>query len=245
MTRAYAFFDVDGTLLTIKSMFAFHDHWYRHGPPPQGQAGADEHADVSAILRALTESGAPREQVNRRYYEFFAGRSVEAVSACANDWARQALSDPGLFVPEVLDALTGLRQRGVEPVFVSGSFMEILGPIAAHLGVQDVLATRLIQARGTYTGRFEAPQTIGEGKAAALASFLAQRGTPAQDCWAFGDDASDLPMLGAVGHPVAVIGDPALAAIARSRDWRCLHVHQEGRPFRRSAGSLPRLERVG
>lgn len=224
MPHAYAFFDVDGTLLNMKSMFSFHDYWYRRWLPAHSAATGDEFDDVTAILRALTENGSPRELVNRRYYEFFAGRSVEAVAACAKAWARSVLADPGLFIPEVLDELGRLRARGVEPVLVSGSFQEILQPVAEHLGVREVLATRLLQAGGKYTGRFEAPQTIGIGKAVAIAAFLARGTAQAAECWAFGDDSSDLPMLEAVGRPVAVIGDPDLGAIARARNWRRLHV---------------------
>jgi phosphoserine phosphatase len=50
----------------------------------------------------------------------------------------------------------------------------------------------------------------------------------ADDCWAFGDDVSDVPMLSAVGHPVAVIGDHALDSVARSREWRRLHLATPG-----------------
>jgi len=224
MVHPYAFFDVDGTVLSIKSMFSFHDFWYRRWNRVNGPAGSEEYEDVTAILRRLTDSEAPRELINRRYYESFAGRSVDAVTACAQAWARSVLADPGLFVTEVIDELDGLRAKGVEPVFVSGSFKEVLEPVAEHLGVREVLATRLIQVDGKYTGRFEAPQTIGEGKAISIAEFLARRETRAADCWAFGDDVSDVPMLGAVGHPVAVIGDRALASIARSRGWRRLYL---------------------
>jgi phosphoserine phosphatase len=40
---------------------------------------------------------------------------------------------------------------------------------------------------------------------------------------AYADSASDLPMLEAVGHPVAVNPETKLAAIARKRGW---HVEQ-------------------
>lgn len=224
MKHTYAFFDVDGTLLNTKSMFSFHDYWYRRWNRLNGQAVSEEFEDVTAILRGLAENGAPRELINRRYYEFFAGRPVDTVTACAQAWSRSVLADPNLFVTEVVDELDGLRAKGVEPVFVSGSFKEILAPIADHLGVQEVLATSLLHVNGKYTGRFEAPQTIGDGKVAAIAEFLAHRAAEAADCWAFGDDVSDVPMLSAVGHPVAVIGDHALDSVARNRGWRLLHL---------------------
>lgn len=37
MSQAYAFFDVDGTLIRGKSMFAFHDFWYQRWTAVSGQ----------------------------------------------------------------------------------------------------------------------------------------------------------------------------------------------------------------
>lgn len=225
MTNLFAFFDVDGTLLRAKSMFSFHDFWYRHWKGQNDTASVEEYRDVTAIFRALGESDAPRELINRRYYEFFSGRSVDEVVLCAQAWARSVISDPRLFISETMNELESLRARGIEPVLVSGSFVEVLAPIAEHLGIRHVLATRLVRAAGKYTGRFNAPQMIGHGKAIAIKEFLACRASKAADCLAFGDDISDLPMLISVGHPVAVIGDSALEIAARSRGWRCMHLN--------------------
>lgn len=224
MSRSYAFFDVDGTLLRLKSMFSFHDFWYQRWIGLDSRVRIEEYEDVTAILRALVDGGVQRELVNRRYYEFFSGRSVEEVGRCARAWARTVVADPKLFVTEVIDELDALRAKGVEPVFVSGSFVEVLTPIADHLNVSHIRATRLLHDGSKYTGRFRAPQTIGEGKALAIGEFLAERSCSSSDCWAFGDDISDVPMLEAVGHPVAVIGDSALSSIARARRWKCLHI---------------------
>ncbi|MEQ1699786.1 MAG: hypothetical protein ABMA25_06730 [Ilumatobacteraceae bacterium] len=38
-------------------------------------------------------------------------------------------------------------------------------------------------------------------------------------CWAYSDSASDLPMLEAVGHPVAVNPDAKLERVAGQRGW--------------------------
>ena len=224
MSDAYAFFDVDGTLLRPKSMVAFHEYWYRHWTGLTTAAGIREYEDVSATLRTLLKSDAPRELVNRRYYEFFAGRPVDDVQRCARAWARSVTASPKNFFTEVIDEMARLRNQGIEPVFVSGSFIEVLTPIAEHLEVSQLLATRLVQVDGTYSGQILAPQTIGEGKAIAIKAFLSRHGVPSHACWAFGDDLTDMPMLDAVGHPVAVIGDPALATAARHRRRRQLHV---------------------
>jgi phosphoserine phosphatase len=63
---------------------------------------------------------------------------------------------------------------------------------------------------------------IGQGKAEAVRDFLATHGARAEECFAYGDHITDLSMLEAVGHPVAVIGDPKLAQHAQQRRWETL-----------------------
>lgn len=229
MKQAYAFFDVDGTLLRGKSMFDFHDYWYLKWTAPDSLAIRHEHEDIRAILDGLIEHGAPRELVNRRYYEFFAGRQVSAVTRCAEAWAEEALRNPAFFIEPVCERLHALHAKGIEPVFVSGSFVELLRPIAARLGVGHILATRLVKDGAKYNGRLQQPQTIGVGKMLAMERFLAEHEASAGDCWAFGDDISDVPMLEAVGQAVAVIGDPTLAAAAKRRGWECVDLDADER----------------
>ena len=46
-----------------------------------------------------------------------------------------------------------------------------------------------------------------------------QKGYDLEQCYGYTDSISDLPMLEAVGHPVAVNPDRALESIARLRGW--------------------------
>jgi hypothetical protein len=54
--------------------------------------------------------------------------------------------------------------------------------------------------------------------------------------FAYSDSATDLPMLEAVGHPVAVNPDRTLRRIAAARDWEILRF---GRPTGASAQAEP------
>jgi hypothetical protein len=47
--------------------------------------------------------------------------------------------------------------------------------------------------------------------------------------YAYSDSESDLPMLRAVGNPVAVNPDPPLAAIADAEGWQTLRFERLGR----------------
>ena len=56
-----------------------------------------------------------------------------------------------------------------------------------------------------------------------LARHIAERdGLDLNESWAYSDSATDLPMLEAVGHPVAVNPDRALRRIAQMRGWPVL-----------------------
>ena len=56
-----------------------------------------------------------------------------------------------------------------------------------------------------------------------MAEYAAAHGLDLEQSVAYADSASDLPMLEAAGHPVAVNPETKLAAIARKRGW---HVEQ-------------------
>ena len=56
-----------------------------------------------------------------------------------------------------------------------------------------------------------------------MAEYADAEGLALAESVAYADSASDLPMLEAVGHPVAVNPEAKLAAIARKRGWHVEH----------------------
>jgi HAD superfamily hydrolase (TIGR01490 family) len=214
---AYAFFDVDDTLIRTKSMFSFFRYWCQECARDPGLL-----LSFNAHFELARAAGAPREELNRDYYRFLAGIEPPTLATAGARWAR-AVIDEDLFHMATVTQLQKLMGQGVTPVFVSGSFNEVLEPIARHLGVSHILATKmLLGPDGLYTGEIGTPQTIGVGKALSIEEFLGRSGTLAAECWAFGDDVSDVPMLECVGHPVAVGSNPVLSATAERRQWPIL-----------------------
>ncbi|MFI9648081.1 HAD family hydrolase [Streptomyces sp. NPDC052040] len=222
-TGTYAFFDVDDTLVRLKTMFSFQYYYYTHTgllPSVLGRWRAEKY---EAGRRLHLARGRPREFINRTYYETFRGRRPEQVAALARRWYEEARHrDGGLYLPGGLRALRERQAAGQEVVFVSGSMVDILRPIAEELGVSRMLATRLVVRDGRYTGGIVPPQTIGRGKAEAVRSFLDASGASAAACWAYGDDRSDLPMLAEVGHPVFVSDQPEIAELADAHGCRLI-----------------------
>ncbi len=213
-----AFFDVDETLITVKSMFRFLEYHL-----VAGGRGMTEYQRISDGLQALSRSGISRADTNRLYYRAYAGQLVNELSHQGTDWFNAELSGGVLFRPEVVAELKRHQADGDLIVLVSGSFAPCLDPIAAHLDIHRVECTRPVIAAGRYTGVVETP-IIGVGKADAVRRVIAETGADPQRCVAYGDHGSDLPMLLEVGERVAVGDDADLAAHATGPKWRRLDV---------------------
>ncbi len=103
-----------------------------------------------------------------------------------------------------------LRRLGFTVALVSGGFVEIVGRIAADLGIDRVAANRLEIADGRLTGRLVGEVLDRAGKAAALRRFAAEAGLPLSSTVAVGDGANDLDMLAAAGLGVAFNAKPVV-----------------------------------
>jgi phosphoserine phosphatase len=86
-----------------------------------------------------------------------------------------------------------------------------------------------VDAAGNYTGRFDGPFVYGPGKVEAMQAFAHRHEIDLDASYAYSDSLSDLPMLRAVGHPVAVNPDPPLAELAKHEGWQTLRFERLGR----------------
>lgn len=218
-TVRFMFFDVDETLIHMKSMFAFFRHWAL-----QVKKDPTLLAHFETRFAELRQAGTPRSELNRVYYQFFKGENPSELTKSGRQWMLALLEDPdAFFIGETLEVLRQYQAIGYEAVFVSGSFREILKPLADYLRVEHMLCINLeINETGVYTGEFSGIQTIAEGKALAIKEFLKNKNADLKQCLAFGDDMSDLPMLELVGNPVVVGTHTLLAERGEHMGWRIL-----------------------
>lgn len=206
-----SFFDLDETLVTQKTMFSFlRHHFTATGRPPEEYERAHAH-----IVTVGARSGS-REEANRAYYTLYAGESAAVLAEHGEVWFREQLDRGGFFHEPGVAALRRHRAAGHRTVIVSGSFFPCLDPIARHLGVDEVFGTEVLVVDGRLTGDIVRPM-IGEAKGELVSGWTSRHGVAAADCFAYGDHSSDLDLLSAVGHPVAVGDDPVLRAhVART-----------------------------
>ena len=123
---------------------------------------------------------------------------------------------------EALELMEIHRAAGHRVYLVSASPEEIVLPLTDMLGVDGAICSRgEVDAEGRYTGRM-AFYAYGPEKATAMRELAARTGIDLSASSAYSDSATDLPMLEAVGRPVAVNPDRALAKVARERGWETL-----------------------
>ena len=110
------------------------------------------------------------------------------------------------------------RALGHRTILITGALsfaVEGLRPLFDEI----VAAEMTIRPDGTYSGELAQVPPTGETRAQVMADYCAAEGLRLDQSIAYADSTSDLPMLEAVGFPVAVNPETRLAAIARKRGW--------------------------
>jgi HAD superfamily hydrolase (TIGR01490 family) len=212
--RAAAFFDLDKTIIARSSTLAFSRPFYAGGLITRRAVLRSAYAHFLFMV-----GGADHDQMERmREYlsTMVAGWDVQQV----RDIVAETLTE--LIQPVVYREATVLieehKAAGRDVVIVSSSGAEVVEPIAAMLGADRAVATRMVVDEGRYTGKIEF-YAYGEHKAIAVEQLAAEEGYHLPDCYAYSDSITDLPMLEAVGHPTAVNPDRALRREAVTRGW--------------------------
>ena len=101
-----------------------------------------------------------------------------------------------------------LKRLGFTVAVVSGGFLEVVGPLAADLGIDHAHANRLDVKEGFLTGGLVGEIVDRRGKAEALRRFAAAEHLPMSRTVAIGDGANDLDMLAAAGLGIAFNAKP-------------------------------------
>jgi len=213
-----AVFDIDETLINIKSMFSFLKFYYvrKYG---FYQGTAIYQLKINEVKKLTNIKS--REEINKEFYRLFYGEKICYLKCCAEQWFDNA-NKGSIFFKESCFLLKTLRAHGAKIVFLSGSAEFILSPIVSYLGGGDILGITLEIRDGYATGEIEGFQTIGSGKRDALASYIKKKNISMDNSWAFGDHISDLPFLEMASYPCIMAGNKDLEDIARTKKWPVL-----------------------
>lgn len=156
-------------------------------------------------------------------------RGVEAKTVDRMEPEVMAAILPRIF-PEMLAEVHTHQDAGRPAFIVSAAGNGIVESLARVLGMEGGIGTRYeIDADGKFTGRFDGPFVYGPGKVEAMQAFAERHEIDLEASYAYSDSLSDLPMLRAVGNPVAVNPDPPLAELAKQEGWQTMRFERLGR----------------
>lgn len=212
---AAAFFDLDRTLISGSSAFVFGVSAWRSNMLPSGQFVKDAGAALAFKVRG-DRGGDIADGVRQRILGAVTGISQDSLIGLNESIVPKLL---GKVRPESKVLLERHRRQGRATYIVSASPKELVEPLAKALGMTDGIGTVSEVVDGAYTGNLVGPFCYGEGKVEAIRQIAAWEGFDLGQCYAYSDSISDLPMLEAVGHPVAVNPDNRLNEIALTRGW--------------------------
>jgi alcohol-forming fatty acyl-CoA reductase len=114
------------------------------------------------------------------------------------------------------------RKQGHKTILITGALDFLVEPLRPLF--DEIVAAKMIKRPdNTWSGELEVGPPTGEARALILHRYAEDNGFDLEQAVSYADSASDLPMLEAVGYPVAVNPEAKLATIARKRGWHVEH----------------------
>jgi HAD superfamily hydrolase (TIGR01490 family) len=227
-----AFFDLDKTLIEGSSAFHFARAAYRSGMISRRQIASDAWANLRFRIEGSTDEKS--DQLRGRVLDALAGQRVVDLSRLGPLVLAGIL--PRVY-PEVLAEAHAHQDAGRRAYIVTAASQELAEVLAAVLVLDGGIGTRSEVRDGVYTGRPDGPFTYRDGKAEAIRLLADEQGIDLAESYAYSDSESDLPMMRAVGHPVAVNPDRALERVAREEGWQIMRFDKLGRRLRWAAAA--------
>ncbi len=209
-----AFFDMDGTLLSSNVIETY--LWMRL----RELSGSERFAElgriaarVPGLVRAERKE---RSAFLRSIYREYAGARLADLDAIAD----AELTDHVLsrLAPAAVRRIREHRAAGHRTVLITGAIRPLtrpLDPLFDHIEAAELA----VDERGVCTGFLESSPLVGESRAAWMRSWSAENGIDLTASFGYADSHSDLPLLAAVGNPVAVRPDVSLYRHARKGRW--------------------------
>ena len=207
-----AFFDLDKTILSVNSGSL----WVRR-EVALGHLSKRQALKAAAWLARYTLGFASAEQMVADAVLQLRGSDAQPLK----DRTTQFYADEvrHTYRPGALQAIDRHRAAGDRLVMLTSSTHYLASLVAEELGFEQVLCNTLEVVDGRHTGKVVGRVCFGAGKLShALQSAQTFR-AELRDAAFYTDSFSDLPVMEAVGRPVAVNPDLRLRRHAARRGW--------------------------
>jgi alcohol-forming fatty acyl-CoA reductase len=209
-----AFFDMDGTLLSSNVVETY--LWLRLGELSPGERAGELGRIASRLPGLVRAERRDRSTFLRAMYKEYAGARLSDLEALADEvLVGHVLSR---LAPAAVRRVREHRAAGHRTVLITGAIAPLTRPLAPlfdHIEAAELA----VDDRGVCTGALAASPLTGESRAAWMRHWADDHGVDITASFGYADSHSDLPLLQAVGHPVAVSPDVSLFRHARRNHW--------------------------
>jgi len=158
-----------------------------------------------------------RSDFLRLFYRRFAGAPVEQMAADSAEMFSDLLLRQSF--PSAIRRVRLHRALGHRTVLITGALDFVIAGFEPLF--DDIVCAKMSTTDGgcSYNGQLPVVPPTGESRAEALMDYAEREDISLAESVAYADSTSDLPMLEAVGFPVAVNPETKLATLARRRGW--------------------------
>jgi HAD superfamily hydrolase (TIGR01490 family) len=217
---AASYFDVDGTLVSTNLVHPTLFYLLNQATPLHSAAKLGL-ALAKAPWMALAELQ-DRRKFNELLFSAYEGVSEDRLVSLADE-AFDKVIKPRIY-PAAKDFVKTSLDKGHDVVLVSGALDFLMKILASYLGATDVIANRLEIKDRFATGKLLRPVVAGPEKARLIREHARAKGHNLDDCFAYSDSYSDVPMLSVVGYPAAINPDRKLSLLAKAYHWPILRL---------------------
>jgi HAD superfamily hydrolase (TIGR01490 family) len=222
-----AFYDLDGTLLSC-NLVTMHAYYARNDRSLLKSVYQFTKVVLSVPVLFVLDLYS-RSTFNVFSFRAYRGMHRDRLIGLADDLFEVTLK-PSIF-PQAEALIDCTRRLGYRNVLVTGTLDFTIRPIALHFGFDEVICNRLEFRNHVATGRVLPPLLAENEKARSIREYAAEEGIDLGDSCAFSDSSADVPMLSAVGHPVATNPTRRLRRIAVQRGWPILELREASSSF--------------
>lgn len=208
-----AFFDLDHTVLTHSSASLWARFERREGRLSSAQMLQWGWYTLQYRLAIIDMA-----MITRRLALEVTGQSEAELIERSNRWFEEMVRP--CIAPGAVARIGEHLAQGHVVALLTASTPYVSAPVAHALGLDEqYICTRLEVKDGVFTGRCVEPICYGPGKVHWARVFCAERGLDMEHSYFYTDSYTDLAMLEAVSHPVAVNPDARLRRHAGRAGW--------------------------
>jgi HAD superfamily hydrolase (TIGR01490 family) len=217
--RHLAAFDLENTLIASNVVESY--SWL-------ATRRLDRDDRVRFVLKTLAEAPGmlaldrkDRGDFLRSFYRRYEGAPIDQLDEDSTEVLSHLILTKGF--PAGFRRVRQHRALGHRTVLITGALDIVVERNLRPLFDEIICARMTTAPDGTWTGELDDAPPTGEARAMLMADYAEAEGLRLEEAVAYADSASDLPMLEAVGFPVAVNPETRLSAIARKRGWLVEH----------------------